>query len=617
MKKYIFKTVLPALAFMLGFSSCTDFLAEDPENGKYTDELVWKTPQFAEGVLLKAYDNLPNEYTAKDDWATDDMVTNVLSDATVNMANGGWTSRNNPLTNYNASYTSFLYINSFLSKVNDVRWANPADTTVLNKLYIRRLEGEAYALRAWYGAELLKKVGGMANGQLMGYPIVKDQKSTPEAAQVGRNTYRECVDQIFSDCDLAVERLPVVYKDMVGIKITSGKYDPVDSLRVVTAIKAFSTAIKTPIYPGKLGADINKTVGIINRVFGIKYLNRINGIAAMHIKAKVALTAASPAFETSGITWTQAAQLAADVLTANKGVVGLNNRDIQFYLLAADDIYMQGQTEILWFSSRTKNSQSAEANNMPPSLYGKGQINPSQNLVDAFPDKNGYPITASALFAAATPYANRDPRLDKYIYRDNLTIATTPVVTIRTAKGYTIDAADSVPTSTRTSYYMRKLIDEKVKLTPPVVGTAHYYAYVRYTEALLNFAEAANEAGGPDATFNTFSARTVINAIRNRATITSTAYTATLTDKDTFRPLIRNERRIELCFEGFRFWDLRRWKDIAKMNAAVGGVKISKDLATFTYNPNLESRNFADYMLYGPIPYDETLKYNLVQNSGW
>ena len=614
MKKYIYKTVLPALAIMLGFSSCTDFLSEDPENGKYTDELVWSTPQFAEGVLLKAYDNLPNDYTAKDDWATDDMVTNVLSDATVNMANGGWTSRNNPISNYNASFTSFLYINSFLSKVNDVRWVVATDTTVLNKLYIRRLEGEAYALRAWYGAQLLKTVGGMANGQLMGYPIVKDQITTAEAAQVPRNTYRECVDQIFLDCDEAVKRLPVVYNDMAPLNAVNGKYSATDSTTAVNAIKAFSTVINLPIYPGKLGVDISKTITTINRVFGIKYLNRINAITALHIKAKVAVTAASPAFATSAITWAQAAQLAANVLTANKGLAGLNAIDVQFYL-QTNDIYLKGQTEVLWGSSRTTKSQSAEANNMPPSLFGKGQINPSQNLVDAFPDKNGYPITASALYVATTPYANRDSRLDKYIYRDNLLVATVPAVTIRTARGYSIDATDSVSTATRTSYYMRKLIDEKVKLSPTVVGTPHYYAYARYTEALLNFAEAANEAGGPDATYNTFSARAIINAIRNRAGITNTTYVASL-DKAGMTQLIRNERRIELCFEGYRFWDLRRWMDTAKMNEAVKGAKLSKDLATITIAP-VESRNFADYMIYGPIPYDETLKYNLGQNTGW
>lgn len=614
MKKYIYKTVLPALAIMMGFSSCTDFLAEDPENGKYTDETVWKTPQYAEGVLLKAYENLPNDYTAKDDWATDDMVTNVLSDATVNMANGGWTSRNNPIANYNASFTSFLYINSFLSKVNDVRWVLATDTTVLNKLYIRRLEGEAYALRAWYGAQLLKTVGGMANGQLMGYPIVKDQKTTPEAAQVPRNTYRECVDQIFTDCDSAFKRLPLIYKDIPTMVVTAGKYSLTDSINAVNAIKAFSTVINVPIYPGQKGADINKTIGMINRVFGIKYLNRINAITALHIKAKVAVTAASPAFATSGITWAQAAQLAADVLKANNGVVGLNAKDVQFYL-QVDDTYLKGQTEVLWGSSKTTKSQVAEANNMPPSLFGKGQINPSQNLVDAFPDKNGYPITASALYLAAKPYDNRDPRLDKYIYRDNLTVATVPAVTIRTAKGFSIDATDSVPTATRTSYYMRKLIDEKVKLSPTVVGTPHYFAYARYTEALLNFAEAANEAGGPDVAYNTFTARNIINAIRNRAGITNTAYVAGL-DKAGMTQLIRDERRIELCFEGFRFWDLRRWMDKAKMNEAVKGAKISKDLLTITIAP-VESRNFADYMIYGPIPYDETLKYNIGQNTGW
>ena len=82
------------------------------------------------------------------------------------------------------------------------------------------------------------------------------------------------------------------------------------------------------------------------------------------------------------------------------------------------------------------------------------------------------------------------------------------------------------------------------------------------------------------------------------------------------RELIRNERRLELCFEGFRFWDLRRWKvDMTKLNETVKGMSIEGNKYSVV---DVETRNYADYMFYGPIPYSEVLKFNaLIQNSGW
>lgn len=81
------------------------------------------------------------------------------------------------------------------------------------------------------------------------------------------------------------------------------------------------------------------------------------------------------------------------------------------------------------------------------------------------------------------------------------------------------------------------------------------------------------------------------------------------------RKLIRNERRLELCFEGFRFWDLRRWKE--DLNQPVYGIDWDKNSGTFkTFE--VEKRDYEDYMYYCPIPNSEILKFsNLVQNKGW
>ncbi len=79
------------------------------------------------------------------------------------------------------------------------------------------------------------------------------------------------------------------------------------------------------------------------------------------------------------------------------------------------------------------------------------------------------------------------------------------------------------------------------------------------------------------------------------------------------RELIRNERRIELSFEGHRFWDLRRWK--AEVNTTATGMRIEGNIFNIF---DVETRNYKDYMSYGPIPYSEVLKFSeLQQNTGW
>jgi hypothetical protein len=179
----------------------------------------------------------------------------------------------------------------------------------------------------------------------------------------------------------------------------------------------------------------------------------------------------------------------------------------------------------------------------------------------------------------------------------------------------TNDAVDILPTSTRTGYYLRKLLNENVNANPTSISNQrHYPVHIRYTEIFLIYAEAANEAWGPDGmgTF-AFSARNVIAAIRRRAGITQPdSYLASVTTKEEMRSLIRNERRLELSFEGFRFWDLRRWKE--NLNDPARGVVITNNVFNIK---TVEIRQYTNDMYYGPIPQIEALKANLQQNRGW
>ena len=165
---------------------------------------------------------------------------------------------------------------------------------------------------------------------------------------------------------------------------------------------------------------------------------------------------------------------------------------------------------------------------------------------------------------------------------------------------------------------MKKRMRWDVNLDPAAsTNQPHYTPRIRYTEMYLDYAEAANEAWGPKGTgSHGYSAYDVIQAIRQRAGVGGTDdpyLEACAGSQEQMRELIRNERRLELCFEGSRFWDVRRWK--LDLNEPVYGLQQNGN----TYQRFLvEERSYQDYMYFSPIPNSEILKYsNLEQNRGW
>src|SRR5690348_9438231 len=137
-------------------------------------------------------------------------------------------------------------------------------------------------------------------------------------------------------------------------------------------------------------ADYNSVFGNFNR-------QRLSGRIAKAIRAKTALLAASPAFNPQGtITkWEDAANYAAAVLNLNGGISGLDPNGALFYTAnnvnAINLANGVDQKEMLWRGA-IGNTNNLEQANFPPTLFGNGRVNPTQNLVDAFPMANGYPI---------------------------------------------------------------------------------------------------------------------------------------------------------------------------------------------------------------------------------
>ncbi len=569
--------------FVLSLFSCEKFLEPLNENLVDSDQIV-KYREYAEGILLTAYINLPKEYYFYSDIASDDAVTNDRNSSYRRMATGEWKASYYPLSEWESAYTQIYYLNKFIEIYESVVWAydqrlSKSDNDYKNQLLKKRLGGEAYALRAFYKYLLLQYHGGKtADGRLMGFPIVNTPLTLRDNLELNRNTFAECVSSIFSDLDLAISMLPDTWFDK-----PVGGSNPVEN------------------------GHYNITTGKI-------FENRVNGNAARGLKARVALLAASPAFsEGSGVTWEQAAVIAGDFL---KNLGNLYTKSATVY---NHTFYKEtSNKEIIWNTSLLQ-KRTWEQNNFPPTLFGNGRTNPSQNLVDAFPMKNGYPITHSlGGYDPDNPYLNRDNRFNEYIVYNNSLLKNTRIYTYVDAPSNGINV---LSTSTRTGYYLKKLMSEGVNLDPAgVVNTAHTYTYVRMTEVLLNYAEAANEAWGPDGDPNGlgFTARSKIAELRLRAGINPDLYIDEITDQVDFRTFIRNERRVSLCFEGFRFWDLRRWEDVSAMQAPVKGVYITVEDGITTYDyRNIEERLYEPYMIYGPVPYGETRKYALVQNKGW
>ncbi|TDX02342.1 RagB/SusD family nutrient uptake outer membrane protein [Dinghuibacter silviterrae] len=165
---------------------------------------------------------------------------------------------------------------------------------------------------------------------------------------------------------------------------------------------------------------------------------------------------------------------------------------------------------------------------------------PVHYLVDDYYCIDGKPITTSPLYNPATPYANRDPRL----------LATILVPGVLYKGGIPFSPA---AIGASAGFLNKKGVDST---RATVIGTQsdQDWVYLRYADVLLMYAEAQNEAAGPDPTVYN-----AVNLVRARPSVGMPPLPVGLT-QDSMRVLIRHERRIELALEGQRYFDLKRWR---------------------------------------------------------
>lgn len=579
-------------------TACDDLFEPALENNQDISQM-YTDPQFARGIMDNANLVLPYEENPNNmlDVATDDAVSNDIDKNYKKMTDGVyWTSQQNPINQWETRYHAIQYLNLFLENADAVLW--DYSTASLNEMHKDNYKGNAYALRGLHFFYLLRAHCGMVNGELLGVPIHLASEDAASNFNLPRNSFKECIDQILADFDEAMKYLPETYGDVASDDAVPAKYKEM----------------------GGIADEYNRAFGKLQR-------GKIDGRMIAAIKAQVALFAASPAYASAGAaTYEQAAQYAAASLRNVGGIAGLDSNGWRWYcdvdMIEAFGYDNPDPQEICW-RGVVDNRSNYESENYPPSLEGSGRVNPTQNLVDAFPMANGYPISAAASgYDANNPYENRDPRLKEYILVNGEAQGVNGAIINTAADNEGLDGLNRENgKSTVTGYYLRKLLRSDVNLNP-ATDKRHFGARIRYTEIFLDYAEAANEAKGPKENVGgaNYSAYDVIKAIRKRAGVggdNDPYLEECAQSQEKMRELIRNERRLELCFENHRFWDLRRWN--ANLNETAKGVKITTVNGVLNYSYfDVESRNYQPYMQFGPIPYTEVNKWsNLLQNDGW
>lgn len=554
---------------MIGLSSCEDFLDPKPSDGTYEDDFVWSNPSYAKGILYSSYQSLPYTSTVGGleflEVATEDAVSNDLNSSMGNFAMGQLSPGDNYLNVWAAEYERIRNLNLFLEKGLELRYHSDS---VTNVQLVERFKGEALFLRAYMHWKLLKYYGGTVDGVAMGVPYINEVLPSEAIDKVSRPTYQQCADLIYEDCDSAYKYLPETYT----------------------------------------GTDL---------VTGAQHYGGATSHAAKALKSIVALFNASPAFNPSNDMdkWEDVVNFAIDALTEIDGVLNAAR-------LPARNFFDPENADVIWRGRYIKD-YGMEIKNLPPSVYGGGLNNPSQNLVDAFFMANGYPIDDPAnrgYYNPDSPYAGRDRRFNENIIFNGALFNGKVINTFEGgADSYSTDLRGS-----RTGYFVRKFMSPTVELYPQQKNSQYkYYTIISKTELYFALAESLNEfLGNPNNSSYGISAKQALSKIRQRAYFFffGDGYLQEKANegKEAFLELIKNERRVEMCFEDRRFWDLRRWGDQLDDVPVYGAHIIQDNSGDIIYGEPvlIETRTFKSPFL--PLPHKEVvLLDNVAQNDGW
>ncbi len=589
MEKYKFITLFTALIAVLAISSCKKAGFLDRKTETLTEDKV-----FADSALTIGFVNDMYAYTGQD--VVPYRYTNITSPGTndyacfdeqTTLATSYYSAPQQGLMGGTYTATNYALNNYWTTYYRKIRQAalflQNVSVTPLSAQRKARLTAEARYLRAFFYIGLIRFYGGI---QIM----PNETLSVDDILISKRNTYKECVDYVVSELDEAAKGLP-------------------------SAIAQESA----------------------------EYGHATRG-AALALKARILLTAASPLFNGNSystdasilpyITYSQAynAALWQKAADAMKAVIDLND-----YALVEDNVTRPGHGFWKFAIKGRKSSEhiipymvangtSLETIRFPRGRAGAaaGYSNPTDNAVQYFGMKNGKAITdPTSGYDPANPFMNRDPRFAYSIIYNQAPVwrsgsGTTLVpVDIYFNKASNALSADGIQVYyTKTGYYSRKMANDS---TGTSASIQRALPVIRYAEILMGYAEALNELGQTEA------AVAILNQVRKRAGIDPGAnqrygIDATVT-KDALRKIIQNDYVAEFLMEGHFWYDTRRWR-IAEITEAqpMNSNYISRELnGTYTYEKRLAlSVNWQQRAYLAPIPQAEIDKSaTLIQNPGW
>lgn len=418
----------------------------------------------------------------------------------------------------------------------------------------------------------------------------------------------------------------------------------------------FQTAYEYLLAAGKMRRDaLPGQVGHLNH----SEIEYPNGVAALAMKGRALLYAASPFNNENGQEdWVAAAEACGTALKAAQdwgyAMLPLGSWTNNFW-------GVKYTNEEIWAwnagSYKGNNAKMSGVIAFPQSAYANSAgACPTQNMVDKFETAEGDALNTEADRAAAVaaghyneqdPYSNRDPRFDLTVVHDGSEVSgasgpvniyydpdtnTYPVTVMGTSSRIfaiewgSMDGSNSAAGST--GYYSNKWWNGQL-------GTGSAYQHtdplIRMAELFLNYAEAVNEAYGPNGTAAGLSitALGAVNSVRERAEMpgVQSKYTGSA---ETLRDRIRNERNVEFALEGHHYYhDSRRWMTVAQsMSATQMGMYIEKVPVSDQYPkgrmytrraiPASRQSTWKTPMYFIPFPASEANKMkNFVNNEIW
>lgn len=274
---------------------------------------------------------------------------------------------------------------------------------------------------------------------------------------------------------------------------------------------------------------------------------------------------------------------------------------------------------------------------------------PSQNLVDDYDMINGEPafldvpnqvINPASNYDPGDPYANRDPRFAATVIYNGARIDNVgdhpgappgseyEAWVSPDGEKWGIDSSKHNPDNTASSYALRKFMPPDGYPASRSIQDYNPWPIYRLAEIYLNYAEAQFELGNEDV------AREYISKVRARPSVNLPPIPASVTG-DALRKRLINERRIELAFEGHRFFDIRRWLIAAEVEntpirgmivtcpatAVADGTCADVPLNQLSYDPMrvlLQKTPYPEKQNLLPISTDELQRNpGLTQTPGW